>query len=185
MNISALSADLAAAFGTGNDDLSLACRHTAYGSASGAGEVLVLLVHPLLPAAAELPLDRPPDLLQKSGVLRPALFQIPGKDPKQRPQHQHCGDKADDAGQERDLFRQHPYDIQQDRAPDGTQTQLIGAVAAIHEPAQSVAQTLKETHNSASISLRVSTQHVILAEKSEKVKRMAGKFTNSSKICIQ
>ena len=140
------------AFGAGDNDLSLARRHAAYGFAVGAGEVFVFLVHPLLLAAAELPLDGPPDLLQKGGVLRPTLFQIAGEYPEQRPQHHHRGNKADNAGYDTVLFYQHTDQVQHDGRPDDAQPQLICSIAAIHEPAQSIAQTLKETHNSASIS---------------------------------
>ena len=43
---------------------------------SWAGEILVRLVRPLLLITGSAALDRPPHLLQKAGVLRPALLQL-------------------------------------------------------------------------------------------------------------
>ena len=129
---SAFPVDLAAALGTRDDDLALALGHAAHRAALGAGEVLVLLVHPLLLISGGAALDGPPHLLQKAGVLCPPLLQAAGKHAVHSDDQQHRGQKADDQ-MHCLLFDEHVGHIQQQGRPDGGQAQLICAVAAIHK----------------------------------------------------
>ena len=129
---SAFPVDLAAALGTRDDDLALALGHAAHRAALGAGEVLVLLVHPLLLISGGAALDGPPYLLQKAGVLCPPLLQAAGKHAVHGDDQQHRGQKADDQ-MHCLLFDEHVGHIQQQGRPDGGQAQLICAVAAIHK----------------------------------------------------
>ena len=84
-HISTLSVYLVAAAGAGDDDTPLPSGYAAHRAAAGAGEVPVLLVHPLLAASGDASAHRPPDLLHEPCVLPAPLLQIPGKHPEQRP----------------------------------------------------------------------------------------------------
>lgn len=173
---SAFAVDLAAALGAGDDDLPLAPRHAAHRPAVGAGEILVLLVRPLLLITGSAALDRPPYLLQKAGVLRPALLQIPGEHAVDRDDQQHRGQEADD--QVNGLLPDKHIDhIQQKHCPDGGQSQLIRAVASVHETRQRVADFFQKVHTE-DRPPAVLSQGVILQEKPAKVKPLYGKFTN-------
>ena len=144
--ISAFSVDLAAALGTGDDDLALTARHTAHRAAVGAGEILVL---PVL-NGGKLPLQRPPDQLQELGIFRAALGQILGEHTEDHPHRQHGGQRMED----------HIYQIVLDKDFDGVQrqrrqdhrhTQLIRAVSSVHKAHQRIANSTQETHTKASL----------------------------------
>ena len=147
-HISTLSVYLVAAAGAGDDDAPLPSGYAAHRAAAGAGEVPVLLVHPLLAASGDAPAHRPPDLLHEPCVLPAPLLQIPGKHPEQRPQHQNTRRKTDDAVYRRlALPQEHIDEVQQDRRPQHGQPQLIHTVAPVHETRQRVAYALQKVHS--------------------------------------
>ena len=173
---SAFPADLAAALGTCDDDLALAPGHAAHRAALGAGEVLVLLIHPLLLISGGAALDGPPHLLQKAGVLCPPLLQAPGEHAVHGDDQQHRGQKADDQ-MHCLLFDEHVGHIQEQGRPDSGQAQLICAVASVHKARQCVADSLQKIHTEVRPPALVSFQSAILQENSAKVKGFYVKFT--------
>jgi len=126
--ISALAVDVVAALGAGDDDLTLALGHATDGMAVGTGEILVVLVLHLL----QLALHRPPNLLQKLGVLGAALGQVFGKHAEQRPEGQQHGHQADH-GIGHIGLDENIGDMQRDSRPDRHHSQMIRAVTAVHK----------------------------------------------------
>lgn len=142
--------DLLPALGTGNDDASLPTGNPAYRPALGAGNVLVLPIPHPGPGQAEGIFYRPAHLAHEPRILRPALGQIPGEHPPQRPQHH--GRRQGGQDQIRHLIPldEQTHHVDDNGRPDGGQSQPISAVAAVHEPGHSVADPLEETHTLAS-----------------------------------
>ena len=146
-SFSALSVYLVAAAGAGDDDAALPLRHAAHRAALGAGEVAVVLIHPLLPVSGDAAADGIPNLFHKAGVLRPALFQIAGKHTVQRQKYNDCGNETQNAVHRRLLVPQENVDnIQQQRRPDHGQAEAVDTVTAIHKTRKRVADALEEVH---------------------------------------
>ena len=102
------------------------------------------------PGQAEGILHRPAHLAHEPRILRPALGQIPGEHPPQRPQHH--GRRQGGQDQIRHLIPldEQTHHVDDNGRPDGDQSQPISAVAAVHEPGHRVADPLEETHTLAS-----------------------------------
>ena len=100
------------------------------------------------PGQAEGIFYRPAHLAHEPRILRPALGQIPGEHPPQRPQHH--GRRQGGQDQIRHLIPldEQTHHVDDNGRPDGGQSQPISAVAAVHEPDQSRFELLKESHGS-------------------------------------
>lgn len=171
---SAFANDLPAAFGAGDLQLTLAGGDAADGLAALADEIFMFLILAALPGDGDAVFDRGPPG-QEFRVLRPALGQVPGEGAEQ---DQDCQD-------ERHRFQRHPngkipakQGLDQPRQQIGDQQrriQLVGAVAAIHEPGNGSGDPIKEIPHGEAAS--VSIIFILSIEaKCEQVKNEADLF---------
>ena len=117
-------------------------------AAAGAGDVAMVLIHPLLLVSGDAAADGIPDLRHKAGVFRPALFQIAGKHTVQRQEHDNGGHEAHNAVCRRlSVPQEYVDDVQQQRRPDHGQAEAVDTVTAIHKTRKRVADALEKVHN--------------------------------------
>ena len=137
--------DLLPALGTGDDDFSLAHRHTAHGAAL-AGEVLVIPVRPAGLGSGGVAFDLP-EPVHELLVLLPPLGQVLGEHSEENENHQHPEQCFTGDGR-----RPQPQEIKEnlgqkdpDVAPQERLIHLIHAVPPVHKPRHGASEFIKHT----------------------------------------
>ena len=129
---SAFGVDLVTAFGTGNHDFPFAFRHTAYCAAVGAGEIFMLFIAAALLCLPDSFCNRVKDMIHKPCIFRPPFLQITREHTVDCP-NQHDGSNRPENNEDSVIFQEHGYYIQNNGRKQHGRSQIIAAVAAVHE----------------------------------------------------